>query len=296
MWLFKRLFWKSEENTHDKKDKSQPIFKKVGNIWEVCYTNWDVYLWQLNWKIKQWFWKYTFKNWNIYEWYRENDKRNWYWEFTFSDWTQKKLNRIDWEADLKRGLWKYNHTIEWWDENWINIYTWTEYDWWWFNQSWWNKDWINKYTWTKYDERWYNKDWIHKNKYDLYHSNKFYVYDYEDDYNYDYEYNTSKNSYETNVTANNNSYYKKWEKNNEYIENKNSGNLNTFHYIWVQFESEIYPGTFYWNTYTYKTMKTFHFWDIIYAPTSNWTKKARVLETNKSISSINCPLSIIKEI
>ena len=92
-----------------------------------------------------------------------------------------------------------------------------------------------------------------------------------------------KNSYETNVTANNNSYYKKWEKNNEYIENKNSGNLNTFHYIWVQFESEIYPGTFYWNTYTYKTMKTFHFWDIIYAPTSNWTKKARVLETNKSI-------------
>lgn len=85
MWLFKRLLQYNQECA-----EKQPFFLQIDDdTRKVNYNNWDIYIWKLQWKIKEWFWQYTFKNWDVYEWYRHNDKRHWYWIFTFADWRKK---------------------------------------------------------------------------------------------------------------------------------------------------------------------------------------------------------------
>ena len=75
---------------------------------------------------------------------------------------------------------------------------------------------------------------------------------------------------------------------------KYGGEYSEYHYIWVQFESKIKPGTFYWGTYAYKTKQNFHRGQIIDVPTIKWMRIARVLEENKDPRTISCNISDVK--
>ena len=78
-----------------------------------------------------------------------------------------------------------------------------------------------------------------------------------------------------------------------FVDKKEKEN-SEYHYVWVQFESIYHPNTFYWKTYTYKTKSNFSYHQIIYVPTENWTKKARVVNERLDPRSISYNLNNIR--
>ena len=294
MWFLKNLirsFKKSSQHSNHENLNEKKTFewtKKINNFdWyrRIQYSNWDIYNWnRKEWK-KEWFWKYIFKNWNIYEGYRKNDKRNWYWIFIFHDWRKRMLNRINWEADLNKNIYQYNPTIEWWMNNWTNIYTWTKYDWWWYTQNWFDKNWIHKFTWTKYDPNWFNIKWLHKETWKMYNDK------WRDQYWFDH------NWFDKNWWNKDWINYFTWDKYDEnwYDWNWKDKNLvEWYHYVWVQFA--IKYRCFSPDIFVYKTKFTFKKNQIINVPTSRWVCTAIIVDSNKDPKTISYNLRRIKAI